>query len=250
MATRHSAFITGAGRNIGRATALELARRGVSLIINGARNRAICDAVAAEAAAHGVEAVVLMGDVGDAAEAKRLAEAALQRFGTIDILVNNAAIRPHQGFLEISDADWHRVIDIDLNAAMHFARAFLPGMIAQGWGRIVNFTGMNAIMGNPAGAHISAAKHGIWGLTKALAREFGPQGITVNAISPTFVRVPQTESLLADEAFYERLVARIPLRRIAETDDLVGAILFFCSDASSFVTWQVLTLDGGLTATQ
>ena len=127
MATRHSAFISGAGRNIGRATALELARRGCNVIINGARNRAICDTVAAEAAALGVEAVVLMGDVGNAAEAKRLAAAALARFGTIDILVNNAAIRPHQGFLEISDADWHRVIDIDLNAAMHFARAFLAG---------------------------------------------------------------------------------------------------------------------------
>ena len=125
-----------------------------------------------------------MGDVGATDEAKRLAGAALDAFGTIDILVNNAAIRPHQGFLEMSEADWRRVIDVDLNAAMHFARAFLPGMIAQGWGRIVNLTGLNSIMGAPNGAHIAAAKHCVWGLTKALAREFGPQGVTVNAISP------------------------------------------------------------------
>jgi 3-oxoacyl-[acyl-carrier protein] reductase len=98
------------------------------------------------------------------------------RFGTIDILVNNAAIRPHQGFLEISGADWHRVIDVDLNAAMHLARAFLPGMCAQGWGRIVNFTGLNAIMGNPDGAHISAAKHGVWGLTRRSPESSGPRG--------------------------------------------------------------------------
>jgi NAD(P)-dependent dehydrogenase (short-subunit alcohol dehydrogenase family) len=176
MATRRSAFISGAGRNIGRATALELARRGCNVIINGARNRAICDAVAAECSTHGVEAVVLMGDVGKAAEARGLAEAALARFGTIDILVNNAAIRPHQGFLEITEADWHRVIDIDLNAAMHFARAFLPGMIARGWGRIVNVTGMNAIMGNPAGAHISAAKHGVWGGDQGAGARVRAQG--------------------------------------------------------------------------
>jgi len=241
MATRHSAFISGAGRNIGRATALELALRGVSLIINGARNRAICDAVAAEAATHGVEAVVLMGDVGHAAEAKRLAEAALQRFGTIDILVNNAAIRPHQGFLEISEADWHRVIDIDLNAAMHFARAFLPGMIAQGWGRIVNFTGMNAIMGNPAGAHISAAKHGIWGLTKALAREFGPNGITVNAISPGPIAA-DGEDLHSERR--AAAIARIPLGRMGSNEEIAAVCGLLCSDEGGYVSGQMIAVNG------
>ena len=133
MPAKHNAFISGAGGNIGRAVAMDLARRGCNVVVNGSSNRANCDAVAAQVKALGVEAAVLMGDVGDPEEAKRMAAEALARFGTIDILVNNAAIRPHQGFLEISDADWHRVIDVDLNAAMHFARAFLPGMCAQGW---------------------------------------------------------------------------------------------------------------------
>src|SRR5580658_8879223 len=146
MPAQHNAFISGAGRNIGRAVAMELAGRGCNVVINGSSSRVNCDRVAAQVTALGVEAVVLMGDVGTADEAKRIAAAALARFGTIDILVNNAAVRPHQGFLEISDADWQRVIDVDLNAAMQFARAFLPGMIARGWGRIVNFTGLNAIL--------------------------------------------------------------------------------------------------------
>ena len=158
MPTAHNAFISGAGRNIGRAIALDLARRGCNVVFNGSSNRANCEAVAAQAKALGVEAVVLMGDVGATDEAKRLAGAALDEFGTIDILVNNAAIRPHQGFLEMSEADWRRVISVDLNAAMHFARAFLPGMIAQGWGRIVNFTGLNSIMGAPNGNRETVGK--------------------------------------------------------------------------------------------
>jgi 3-oxoacyl-[acyl-carrier protein] reductase len=239
---RHNAFVSGAGRNIGRAVALELARRGCNLVINGYRNRAICEAVAAAASALGVETEVLIGDVGDAGEAGRLAEAALARFGTIDILVNNAAIRPHQKFLEISDADWHRVVAVDLDAAMYLSRAFLPGMIAQGWGRIVNFTGLNAILGNPAGAHISAAKHGVLGLTKALAREFGPHGITVNAISPgpiaadgEDVRSPRREAA----------IARVPLGRQGTNEEIAAVCGMLCSQEGAYVSGQMIAVSGG-----
>jgi 3-oxoacyl-[acyl-carrier protein] reductase len=242
MATKHNAFISGAGRNIGRAIALELARRGCNVVINGSRNRANCDRVGAEAASLGVEAVVLMGDVGTADEAKRLAAVALERFGTIDILANNAAIRPHKGFLETSEAEWHRVIDVDLNAAMLFARAFLPGMIAQGWGRIVNFTGLNAIMGNPNGAHISAAKHGVWGLTKALAREFGPNGVTVNAISPGPI-APEGGDLhdprRADQ------IARVPLGRQGTGEEIAAVCGMLCSEEGSYISGQMIAVSGG-----
>jgi len=242
MPNKHNAFITGAGRNIGRAIALDLARRGCNVVVNGSSNRANCDAVAAEAAALGVEAVVLVGDVGRAAEAKRMAAAALDRFQTIDILVNNAAIRPHRGFFEISDEDWHRVIDVDLNAAMHFARAFLPGMIAQGWGRIVNFTGLNAIMGNPAGAHISAAKHGVWGLTKALAREFGPKGVTVNAISPGPIAPDGGD--LHDPRRADQ-IARVPLGRQGTPEEIAAVCGMLCSDDGSYVSGQMIAVSGG-----
>ena len=242
MPTQHNAFISGAGRNIGRAVAMELGRRGCNVVINGSSNRENCDRVAAQVKALGVEALVLMGDVGTADEAKRIAAAALARFGTIDILVNNAAIRPHQGFLEISDADWHRVIDVDLNAAMHFARAFLPGMIARGWGRIVNFTGLNAIMGNPAGAHISVAKHGVWGLTKALAREFGPKGVTVNAISPGPIAA-DGEDLKSPRRADQ--IARVPLGRQGSNEEIAAVCGMLCSDEGSYVSGQMIAVSGG-----
>jgi 3-oxoacyl-[acyl-carrier protein] reductase len=241
MPTRHNAFITGAGRNIGRAVALELARRGVNVALNGSRDRAACEAVAAAAARFGVETAVLIGDVGDAAAAKRLAAEALARFGTIDILVNNAAIRPHQGFLDISDADWQRVIDVDLNAAMQFARAFLPGMCAQGWGRIVNFTGLNAIMGNPEGAHISAAKHGVWGLTKALAREFGPHGVTVNAISPGPIAADGEDLRSPRRA---AAIARIPLGRQGSPAEIAAVCGMLCSEEGAYVSGQMIAVSG------
>jgi len=242
MPTAHNAFISGAGRNIGRAIALDLARRGCNVLINGSSNRANCEAVAAQAKALGVEAVVLMGDVGAADEAKRLAGAALEQFRTIDILVNNAAIRPQQGFLEISEAEWRRVIDVDLNAAMHFARAFLPGMIAQGWGRIVNFTGLTSIMGNPNGAHIAAAKHGVWGLTKALAREFGPKGVTVNAISPGPVAPDGGDThdpRRADQ------IARVPLGRLGAGEEIAAVCGMLCSEEGSYVSGQMIAVNGG-----
>jgi 3-oxoacyl-[acyl-carrier protein] reductase len=232
----------GAGRNIGRAIALDLARRGCNVVINGSSNRANCEAVAAQAKALGVEAVVLMGDVGATDEAKRLAGAALDAFGTIDILVNNAAIRPHQGFLEMSEADWRRVIDVDLNAAMHFARAFLPGMIAQGWGRIVNLTGLNSIMGAPNGAHIAAAKHGVWGLTKALAREFGPQGVTVNAISPGPI-APDGGDTHAPPRSDQ--IARVPLGRQGAPEEIAAVCGMLCSEEGSYVSGQMIAINGG-----
>ena len=144
---RKTALITGAGRNIGRACALGLAQDGYNVVINGSSNRAACEKVAQEATAQGVEALVAMGDVGDPKDAARIAFEAIARFGAVDVLVNNAAIRPGKSFLETSDEDWRRVMSVDLDAAVWLARACLPKMLERGWGRIVNFTGMNAMQG-------------------------------------------------------------------------------------------------------
>ena len=169
-----AALITGAGRNIGRAVALGLAADGFDVVINGSRNRAACEAVAKEAEALGVQALVAMGDVGLPGDCARIASEAIGRFGAVDVLVNNAALRPSGAFLEMSEEAFRRVISVDLDAAVWLSRACLPGMLANGWGRIVNFTGMNAIHGYAGRAPVSVAKHGVWGLTKALAKEFGP----------------------------------------------------------------------------
>ena len=144
---RRTALVTGSGRNIGRAVALALAADGYNVAVNGSNNRAACEAVATEVRKFGVESLVAMGDVGIANAAKGIAEAAISRFGAVDVLVNNAAIRPSSGFLDMEEDEWQRVLAVDLQAVFWLGRACLPGMLKKGWGRIINFAGMNAIHG-------------------------------------------------------------------------------------------------------
>ena len=175
MAT-HTAFITGAGKNIGRACALELAGRGYNVVINGRADKAACAAVAKEAQSTGVKTHVIMADVGLVAEARRAAQEALATFGTIDVLVANAAIRPDKPFLENTEEDWRRVMGTNLESSIFLSQAFLPGMIAQKWGRIVVMTGRNAMRGYPGHVTTSVAKHGLWGLTKTPVARIRPAG--------------------------------------------------------------------------
>ncbi|WP_158746273.1 SDR family NAD(P)-dependent oxidoreductase [Acidisphaera sp. L21] len=239
---QRTAFISGSGRNIGRAIALKLARVGVNIVVNGRANQAACEAVATDVRALGVEALVLMGDVGLLPEARRLGIAALDRFGTIDILVNNAGSRPHQPLLSISDADWTSVLDTNLGACFWLSRAFLPGMIERRWGRIINFSGMNSIRGATGYAHIAAAKHGGWGLAKSIATEFGPYGITANSISPGPIRQDGQESAdTAEQA--ERL--RVPLGRTGLPADVAAAVALLCSEEGGFISGQMIAVNGG-----
>lgn len=240
---RRTALITGSGQNIGRAVALALAGAGLNVVLNGSRDRAACEAVAEEARALGTEAEVVMGDVGVADEARRIAEAAITRFGRVDVLVNNAAIRPFSPFLEMDEAEWQRVLDIGMNAAFWLARACLPGMVERGWGRIVNFAGMNAIHGYNGRAHVSVAKHGAWGLTKSLAKEFGPKGITANIISPGPIRSEHADASMT--AHIEAQVSRIPLGRLGEPDEVAAAVALLVSDGGAFVNGQMIQVNGG-----
>jgi 3-oxoacyl-[acyl-carrier protein] reductase len=157
---RRTALVSGAGRNIGRAIVLALAGDGFNVVVNGSSDEAAIEAVAADARALGVEAMSVLGDVGVREDANRLAARALEHFGAVDVLVNNAAIRPASAFLEMTDDEWDRVMAIDLYAAFWLSRPLLPAMVERGWGRIVNFAGMNAIHGHAGRAHVSAAKHG------------------------------------------------------------------------------------------
>lgn len=203
----------------------------------------------------GSEALVVAGDMGVKGDADAAVDATVERFGRIDVLINavgggaGTALYPAE---EYPEAEWDRIVDLNLRTTLLPSQAAVRAMIAAGrGGRILNVSSVRGQLGIDAGfsAYV-AAKGALNALTRQHATEWAKHGITVNAISPTFVRTPQVASLLADDAYRERLYARIPLHRIAETDDLVGAVLFFCSDASAFVTGQVLTLDGGLTATQ
>ena len=239
---KHVAFISGSGRNIGRAVALQLAEAGVDVVLNGRSDAAACAAVADEVRAHGVEAEVLMGDVGCLEEAKRLADAALARFGTVDILVNNAGLRPHQPLLSITDADWGRVLDTNLNACFWLARAFLPGMIERRWGRIVNFAGMYAIRGTAEYGHIAAAKHGGWGLAKSIASEFGQYGVTANSVSPGPIRA---DGEAAADTSEQGARHRVPLGRTGLPAEVAALVALLCSDAGGFISGQMIAVNGG-----
>ena len=248
------AMVAGGSGGIGVRLCGALADVGAQVIAVGRRPEGLAEAVAAAEAAGG-EALAVTADVTVEADADRAVEEALARFGRLDVLVNavgggaGGALYPAEAYPE---PEWDRIVDLNLRSQFLASKAAARAMISGGrGGRILNISSVRGQLGidNGFSAYV-AAKGAMNALTRQHATEWARHGITVNAISPTFVRTPQVESLLADEAFHEGLLRRIPLHRIAETDDLVGAALFFCSDASSFVTGQVLTLDGGLTATQ
>ncbi len=240
-----TAFISGAGRNIGRAIALELARRSCNLVLNGLSNQRDCEATASAARQFAdVEVLIAMGNVGEREIIQGIASEALRLFGSVDIVINNAGIRPHTPFLQMSDSDWYSVLDVNLNSAFHVCRAFLPGMAAKGWGRIINITGKTAMEGYGERAPVSVSKHGLLGLTKALAKEFGPKGITSNAISPGAIRRAEHSDPEVARRIASR-VADIPLGRIGEPEDIAALTGFLCSERGSFINGQMIASNGG-----
>ena len=212
--------------------------------MNGSSDREAAENVASEVRYRGAAAMVAMGDVGDKVAAHKIVKAGLEHFGTIDVLINNAAIRPHAPFLEINDDDWQRVIDVDLNAAVWISRMVLPQMIKKGWGRIISFSGMNAQRGYPGASSVAVAKHAVWGLTKSLAAEFGPNGITANIISPgTF---PAENPAKTKDPKFVKLLNENPTRRLGKSDDIGAMVVYLCSKNGGFVNGQMLQINGGV----
>lgn len=243
MAQRRTALITGSNKNIGRACALQLAKAGNDIVVNGSKDREAAESVAREVRAVGAAALVAMGDVGRREDCDRMAKEALARFGSVDILVNNAAIRQDGKFLEMSEADWRYAMAVNFDSAYWLARACLPGMLAKGWGRIINFAGMNAMHGYNGRAHVSASKHAAWGLTKALAKEFGPKGITVNIVSPGPIMGEAQETRQA--AHIATMLSRVPVGRLGTPDEVAAAVTLLASDAGAFINGQMIQVNGG-----
>ncbi|MEQ9327445.1 MAG: SDR family oxidoreductase [Rhodospirillales bacterium] len=246
-ASRRTALVTGSGRNIGRAIALDLARDGVNVIVNGSTSREPCEETAAMVRDLGVEAEVMMCDVGDKAALDALAAAAIERFGRVDILINNVAIRPVTPFLECTEDDWQRVFDVNLNAPRRFAERFLPGMIEAGWGRIVNFSGMNAMKGHLNRPHVSTSKHGVLGLTRTLAVEFGPNGVTANLVSPGPIKSERDDPDF--EAHIAKTISSNPTRRQGTPEEVSAAVRLLCSDAGAYINGQLIQVNGGAALT-
>jgi len=241
--TRRTALITGAGQNIGRAIAIRLAEDGFNVVVNGRTKRVACEETAAAARAHGVEAEVAMGDAGTAEGCAAVAGAAILRFGRVDVLVHNAAIRPATPFLEMEEAEFRRVMDVNLMGAFWLSRLCLPGMVKAGWGRVVTFAGMNAINGYSGRAHVSVSKHGAWGFAKALAKEFGPKGITVNCVSPGPIRSDHDDPAMT--AHIEGMISKVPTGRLGEPDEVAAAVSLLASDKGAFINGQLLQVNGG-----
>jgi gluconate 5-dehydrogenase len=248
------AVVSGGTGAIGHRLALAFAAVGAKVAAIG-RSAGGATGLAGEISDLGSEALLVAADVTKKADADRAIDETMAKFGRVDIIVNavgggaGTALYPAD---EYPEAEFDRIMDLNLRSDLLPTQAAARAMIAGGrGGRVLHISSVRGQLGINNGylAYV-AAKGAINAMTRQQATEWAKHGITVNAIAPTFVATPQVETLLADEEFKAGLLARIPLNRIAETDDLVGAVLFFCSDASSFVTGQILTLDGGLTATQ
>jgi len=248
------AIVGGGSGGIGVRTCAALAGVGADVAIV-ARSATRLDEARTAVEKSGRNALVIAADMVSREQAELAIEQTIDTFGHVDVVVNaigggagTALFRAEQ----YPDSEWQRILDLNLTTAVHLSQSAARAMISAGrGGSILNISSVRGQLGIDAGysAYV-AAKGALDALTRQHATEWARHGIRVNAISPTFVRTAQTASLLDDQDFYERLVSRIPLRRISDPDDLVGAILFFCSEAAGFVTGQVLTLDGGLTATQ
>lgn len=248
------AVIPGGAGGIGRRLSLALAREGARIAILGRTADRASD-LRDEIVAEGAEALLVAADVTHSSEADRAVAATMARFGRVDILINavgggaGTALHPAEAYPE---SEWDRIVDLNLRSAFLATQAAARAMIEGGrGGRILHISSVRGQLGiNQGFSAYVAAKGALNALTRQQATEWARHGITVNAIAPTFVATPQIEDLLSDPTFKEGIIKRIPLGRVGETDDLVGAALFFCSDASSFVTGQILNIDGGLTATQ
>jgi 3-oxoacyl-[acyl-carrier protein] reductase len=238
------ALVTGSGRNIGRATVLHLAAEGAHVVINSRSNQAEAEAVAREAHALGVKALPILADVSNQEQVDAMVSKALSEFGRIDILINNAAIRPHKPFTELTLKDWEEVRGVVLDGAFYCSRAVIQSMVDNHYGRIIFFTGEGAFAGGAKRAHVSAAKMGLVGLARSLASEFAAHNIRVNVVSPGSINTSR-----ANPEWYQGRVpdaAGIPLGRQGTVDEIAATCLFLVSDESGFITGQTLHVNGGV----
>lgn len=236
------AIVTGGGRNIGRAIALQLAQSGTAVVVNVRSNKAEAGKVVAEIEAAGGKAVTHIGDVGDVKAVEEMAQLALSRFGRIDILVNNAALRGEQKFTEMSYADWRKVLDVTLDGAFHCVKACLPALQKSGQGTIVNIGGLSAHTGAKDRAHVVAAKAGLVGFTRALAHDLADDGITVNCVVPGLIGTPRPKD--APEPQHHLTHSTITGVR-GTPDDVAAVVRFLCSPAARYVTGQSIHANGG-----
>lgn len=239
-----TAIITGSGRGIGRAIALKLASLGANIVINDIPSSQDADATSEEIKNMGVESIVVKGDVRNIDDVNELIKTTIDKFGEIDIFVNNAGITRDGLMLRMSEEDWDMVMDINLKGAFNCIKTVARPMMKQRSGSIINITSIVGVMGNAGQANYVASKAGLIGLTKTTAKEFASRGIRCNAVAPGFIQSAMTDVLPEDVK--QKYFDSIPLGKFGQTEDIANVVAFLASDMSAYVTGQTINVDGGL----
>ncbi len=236
------AIITGSGRGIGRAIALKLAEVGATVVVNDIGEAA--EDVAKEIRATNRQSLAILADVSSSTDVTRLIEETVAAYGKVDILVNNAGITRDQLVLRMSDEDWDKVLAVNLRSVFLCTRAALRHMIKQRWGRIISIASITGVVGNKGQANYAAAKAGIIGFTRTVAKEAGSRNVTANAIAPGFIDTEMTQGLA--EEWKQELKSKIPLGCLGSPRDVAEAVAFLASEEAKYITGQVLGVDGGM----
>lgn len=236
-------LVTGASRGIGQTLAIGMAHAGADLVLS-ARTLSALSETADQVRATGQQVECIECDQSSVAAIKHT----MARQGTVDVLVNNAGVEDVCAALDVSEALWAKIVDTNLRGAFFVAQTIARGMAERGQGSIINMASLTSFVGVPTAAPYGASKSGILGLTRALAAEWGPQGICVNAMAPGYFRTDMTEVFYKNEAWVEKMTGQVPLRRLGTLDDLVGAAVFLAGPASAYVSGHCLTIDGGYLA--
>ena len=241
------ALVTGASRGIGAVIAKSLGEAGVNVGVNYSANRDAANDVAEAIRSGGSESIIIQGDISDDMHAQAVVKQVTDEWGQIDILVNNAGITRDGLLLRMKTEDWDRVIDVDLKGAFLCSKYTMPHMIRRRQGRIINISSVVGIGGNVGQANYAAAKAGLIGFTKAVAREVATRNVTVNALAPGFIDTGGMVDNMTDEA-RENVLGRIPMGRFGSGLDVASAVVFLCGSGAAYITGQVITIDGGLIA--